>query len=174
MWGILRVWISWLKMPVISVSYMHSSLIGSNQRLHNIQKPAAVSLKHNLETMHGSLTCFGSSWVHWAFCLKTLTVWLPQQTDWAPLLFFFFQRYHTVLLCQVSDMLKGTTAVFIVLVVVPVAFVQQCLFSTMSSPASLIFNSVEQMYLFLISKARRWPEKIDSWPGIFLCLVFIS
>lgn len=90
MWGILRVWISWLKMPVISVSYMHSSLIGSNQRLYNIQKPAAVSLKHNLETMHGSLTCFGSSWVHWAFCLKTLTVWLPQQTDWAPLLFFFF------------------------------------------------------------------------------------
>lgn len=37
----------------------------------------------------------------------------------------------------------------------------------MSSTVSLIFNSTEKMYLFLISKATRWPGKIDSWPGIF-------
>ena len=72
---------------------------------------------------------FGSSWLLWAFFfLKTLTVQLSQQTDWAPLL--FFQHYHTLLRCQASDMVKGTTAVFIVLLVVPVAFVQQCLLST--------------------------------------------
>lgn len=91
-------------------------------------KPAAASVTHNLEARYESLTRFGSSWLLWAFFLKTLTVQLSQQTDWAPLL--FFQHYHTVLRCQASDMVKGTTAVFIVLLVVPVAFVQQCLLST--------------------------------------------
>lgn len=46
------------------------------------------------------------------FPLKTLTACLSQQTNWVLLL--FSQHYHSVLLCQASDMVKSTTAVFIV------------------------------------------------------------
>lgn len=39
--------------------------------------------------------------------------------------FFLSQHIHTGPLCQATDMVKGTTAVFIVSVAVPVAFVRQ-------------------------------------------------
>lgn len=62
--------------------------------------------------------------------IKTLTSPLRQQPVWAPLLcrvfFFLLQYIHTGPLCQAADMVKGTTAVFIVCAAVPVAFVWQC------------------------------------------------
>lgn len=107
------------------------------------------------------------------FCMKTLTVRLSQQTDWAPLPFFCSaleycatvpsqwhgQGYNSCIYCVGGSASCICPAVFTLYY--------------MSSPVSLILGSVEQLYLFLISKARRWPGKIDSWPGFFLCLVFI-
>lgn len=84
---------------------------------------------------------------------------------------FFFQHIHTGPLCQATDMVKGTTAVFIVSVVVPVAFVPQCLHAAIRPQQ--IHSSLAQpseCTWFLFPRLGGWPVKTDSCPGI--CLVF--
>lgn len=145
-----------------------TQLYGFSQRLFNKRKPAGL-LRHNLETRHGSLTCSWASHVLWALAWRP---WLlGSDNSLSEHHCSFFQHIHTGPLCQATDMVKGTTAVFIVSVVVPVAFVPQCLHAAIRPQQ--MHSSLAQLSKctwFLFPRLRGRPVKTDSCPGI--CLVF--